>query len=91
MKFQHERHRIFAEDESGRTVAEVTFPAIAEDTVCINHTYVDRSLRGHGVASELTSAVVRELQSQNLKAVVTCSYAVRWFREHPELSGLLKG
>ena len=28
------------------TLAEVTFPSISDDTVNINHTFVDHSLRG---------------------------------------------
>jgi len=89
MTFQHENNRIFAKDENECTIAEVTFPAISKNTVCINHTFVDESLRGVGVASELIKAVIKELQSKNLKAVITCSYAVKWFKKHPECSKLL--
>lgn len=90
MTFQYEKNRIFVEDEDGRTAAEVTFPTISGHTVCINHTFVDESLRGLGVASELIDAVVKELQKNSLKAEVTCSYAVKWFQQHPEHSGLLR-
>lgn len=49
MEFQHERERIFALDEQGKLVAEVTFP-VSEGVADIDHTFVDQSLRGQGVA-----------------------------------------
>lgn len=88
MNFSHEPNRIFLLNEEKQMLAEVTFPQINENTVEINHTYVDSSLRGQGVADELLKAVVDELLSQNKKAVPTCSYAVLWFQKHPEYSHL---
>lgn len=89
MEFKHEKNRIFSEDESGRKVAEVTFPALSEHMVNINHTYVDNSLRGQGVADELLRACTDELRAGGKQAVATCSYAKRWFGAHPECHDLL--
>ena len=60
-------------DGGGRAIAEITFPDIDEDTVDINHTFVDESLRGQGMAGKLMEAAVNQIQSQGKKAVPTCS------------------
>ncbi len=84
MELKQERNRIFAENESGSIVAEVTFPDIDEQTVNIDHTFVDDSLRGQGIAGKLMEATAALLRQQNRKARLTCSYAVKWFDNHPE-------
>ena len=53
MEFHIETNRIYAEDPSGRLLAEVTFPPLDEGTVIIDHTFVDASLRGQGIAGKL--------------------------------------
>lgn len=88
MKFTQEPGRIFAQDESGKLLAEVTFPDRG-DAVEINHTFVDPSLRGQGVAGQLLQAVADTLRAGGRRAIPTCSYAVRWFEAHPECSDLL--
>ena len=90
MDFKYEDNRIYLEDEKGKTIAEVTFPSVAENKVNVNHTYVDRSLRGQGVADKLLTALAQDLKKKNKKAVATCSYAVDWFEKHPEYKELYK-
>ena len=88
MEFQHERERIFALDEQGKLVAEVTFP-VSEGVADIDHTFVDQSLRGQGVAGQLLDAAVRQIRMEGLRAKATCSYAAKSFKEHPDQSDLL--
>ena len=88
MEFQHERERIFALDEQGKLVAEVTFP-VSEGVADIDHTFVDQSLRGQGVAGQLLDAALRQIRMEVLRAKATCSYAAKWFKEHPDQSDLL--
>lgn len=84
MNFQHEDNRIFLLNEDGKEIAEVTFPSIKDDVVNINHTFVDPSLRGQGVASKLMMELVKKLRAQNKKALISCPYAVQWFDRHEE-------
>lgn len=88
MEFRQEPGRIFATGEDGRLLAEVTFPE-REGTAEIDHTFVDPSLRGQGVAGQLLQAAADTLRAQGRKARPTCSYAVRWFETHPEYADLL--
>jgi len=89
MEFTKEPNYIYAKDESGDIIAEVTFPKYRDDVVAINHTYVDDSLRGQGIAGELMEATYEELKRDGRKAVLVCPYAVKWYREHPEKNDIV--
>lgn len=88
MTFSQDPGRIFARDENGTLLAEVTFPQ-QDGVAVINHTFVDDSLRGQGVAGQLLQAVADTLRREGRKARPTCSYAVHWFDTHPEERDLL--
>ena len=89
MNLQQENGRIWAENEEGRLVAEITFPQVRQGVVNIDHTFVDPSLRGQGAAGKLAQAAADQIRARELEAVLTCSYAKKWFGEHPEQSDLL--
>lgn len=84
-----ERDRIQYLDDSWNVLAEVTFPLVEPGVVEINHTFVDESLRGRGVAGQLMGRTVASIAASGYFARPTCSYAVSWFEKHPEHGGLL--
>jgi uncharacterized protein len=84
LDFIYEKNRIYVKNESGLVIAEVTFPDVNAHTVNIDHTFVDDSLRGQGIAEKLLEAAASTLRQQNRNAYPTCSYAVKWFEKHPE-------
>ena len=88
MEFQIEPNRIYSCDSQGTLLAEVTFPALREGVVAIDHTFVDDALRGQGVASQLMRAAMEEISRRGLLVVPTCSYAVSWLQKHPEYAPL---
>jgi len=88
MEFIFEENRIFCE-ERGNLLAEITFPALSADTVEIDHTFVDESLRGQGIAGDLMQMAVTVLKNGGKKIKPTCTYAIAWFGKHPEHAGLL--
>lgn len=90
MDFTHNKNQIALFSETGDLLAEITFPNIDETTVDVNHTFVDSSLRGQGIAGKLMQELVSDLEANNLKAVPTCSYAQGWFEKHPEYAHLVK-
>ncbi len=89
MEFTKEKARIAYYNEEGIMLAEITFPAVNKNTVNINHTFVDESLRGQGIAGKLMQAAAQYLDESGKKVLPTCSYAVGWFAKHPEYSHLL--
>lgn len=92
MDFKRNKNQIALYSETGALLAEVTFPYTDESrsAVEVDHTFVDVSLRGQGIAGKLMIELADELKKRGLKAVPTCSYAVHWFEKHPEQAHLLK-
>lgn len=89
MDFSYFSDKITRNDQT-KTLAEVDFPELEPGLVDINHTFVDDSLRGQGVAGKLMEAAADHLRSEGKKAVLSCSYAVKWFEKHPEYQDILK-
>jgi predicted GNAT family acetyltransferase len=89
MEFKKDSNWIYRADENGNIIAEVTFPNTEDGAVNINHTFVDPSLRGQGVASQLIEAAYDAIKRDGKKARATCPYAVKWFDEHPEKRDIL--
>ncbi|MBQ4417251.1 MAG: N-acetyltransferase [Butyrivibrio sp.] len=81
-EFQKEANRIFKTSESGKTIAEITFPETAPGVYTIDHTIVDDSLRGQGIAGKLVQAAVDEITARGGEVQATCSYAAKWLTTH---------
>lgn len=75
--------RIYASDEHGVTIAEVTFP-VKDGIATIDHTFVDTSLRGQGIAGKLVQAAVDKILADGHQIAATCPYALSWLQRHPE-------
>ena len=91
MEFQKEPGRIYALGEDGKLLAEITFPTGEDGVADIDHTFVDESLRGQGVAGQLVRAAADQIRDQGKKARAVCTYARAWFDRHPEQADLLEG
>ena len=89
MQFEIHTHSIEYVDDEGTSLARVTFPALEGDVVEIDHTFVDESLRGQGIAGKLMEQLAQELRETHRRAKPTCSYAVSWFEKRPENADLL--
>lgn len=83
MEFITEKDRIYATDASGKIIAEVTF-ATRDGVATIDHTFVDTSLRGQGVASKLVKSAIDKILADGNKVAASCSYALAWLQRHPE-------
>ena len=84
LPLKREETRIYALDEQGRLVAEITFPMTAPGVYTIDHTFVDASLRGQGAAGQLVQAALEQIRANGGQAQATCSYAVSWLEKHPQ-------
>ncbi len=84
MKYQVEENRIYTEDENGKVLAEITFVKKNDRTYDIDHTFVDDTLRGQGIASVLVEKAVKEIRSRGFEVSATCSYAKKWMEKHLE-------
>ena len=73
--FHEEPGRIYAEDESGKVIAEIVFPEVRPGVCEIMHTYVDE---GQGVAGKLMTLAVAAIKRDGKTVTASCSYAVKW-------------
>lgn len=88
MEFQVLENRIVYTDGQ-QELACITYPEVAPGVVDINHTFVDGSLRGQGVAGQLMERCVAQLRAAGLKTRTSCTYAANWFAKHPDQADLL--
>ena len=79
--FKTEKNRIYMENDAGEMIAEITFPETEPGVFTINHTFVDNSLRGQGIASKLVQAAVNEIEAKGGSVKATCSYARSWLEK----------
>lgn len=89
MDFTYHSNKILLYDKNSNMLAEVTFPDIDDYTVNVDHTYVDDSLGGQGIAGQLMLAMAEQIRQQQKRAVLTCSYAKHWFSKHPEYDDII--
>jgi len=87
--FIYEPGRIYEMDVNGNTLAEINYE-IKDGIADINHTFVDDSLRGQGMAGKLVQAAADTLRKQHVKVTNSCSYSASWFEKHPEYQDMLK-
>ena len=70
-----EENRIYLPDKNWNVLAEINFEKVDEKTYNISRTFVDDSLRGQWIGSELVEKTINYLASKWYKVLATCSYA----------------
>ncbi len=90
MEFQREPGRFLIRIGDGRLMVEVTSQSIDDGQAwAVDHTFVDESLRGQGIAAQLIEAVVAAARKEGKTIELLCSYAVHAFHNHPEYAGVI--
>lgn len=74
---------------NGQRMAEMTYSRSNPSLVVVDHTYVDPSLRGHGVARQLQDAMVAWARETRTKVVPVCSYVKVQFDRDPSIRDVL--
>jgi predicted GNAT family acetyltransferase len=85
MDWKYEKERIYSVDKNNELMAETTFVVNENEEVNIDHTYVNPTLRGQGVAGKMMEIVTEYLRKNGLKVTSTCSYAITWLKKNKEL------
>ena len=79
----------FYVQQNGERIAEMTYSRTNPSLVVVDHTYVDPSLRGHGVARQLQDAMVAWARKTGTKVVPVCSYVKIQFDRDPTIRDVL--
>ena len=89
MEFKSEENRFYLTDENQALIAEVTF-LVNDDTLVINHTFVNPDYRGQQLGQQLIKKVVEKAETEGKKIVPLCSFAVREFEKNESYQHLMK-
>jgi uncharacterized protein len=82
------RGTFFIEQE-GKRIAELTYARASDSLIVIDHTEVEPSLRGQGVARNLLLAAVNWARASHIKVKPTCPYAVVQFARDQSIRDVL--
>jgi len=69
---------------------ELTYSRISPSKIIADHTSVDDSLRGTGVAKALVERLVADARSEGFTIVPVCSFVVAQYKRHPEWSDVME-
>jgi uncharacterized protein len=92
MSIQHQdskRGGVFFKEANGVRIAEITYQWQDTKTIVADHTWVDDSLRGQGVAREMLDVLVEFAREKQLKIVPVCSYVDVVFRRDRSLEDVM--
>lgn len=68
----------FEYTQNGQVLAEIIWTQLG-DIMVIDHTFVDSSLRGQGIAKQLLARAVEYARENEYKIDAVCSYVVKAF------------
>ncbi|WP_395651439.1 GNAT family N-acetyltransferase [Brevundimonas sp.] len=63
--------------------------AIQGEVRAILHVEAEDELRGSGAAGRFMASLADHARAEKIRLVPRCSYAVAWFRRHPDQSDVL--
>lgn len=90
MQFEHQDNgqqgEFYCVNPSGQRIAEISYIWRDTHNIIANHTWVDDSLRGQGVARQLLDVLVEFARKKQVKIVPTCSYVDVMFKRDSSLS-----
>ena len=88
IQFEPEKHRSAAYDQE-KCIGECTYTTDIPDEWNINHTFVDSTYGGQGIAGQLVDRIVSEARNRHILLYPTCSYAKKRIEANPDHQDLL--
>lgn len=73
----------FREEREGKVVAEITWTMLG-DVMVMDHTFVDESLRGGGVAKQLLDRAATYAREKGYRMEPVCSYVIMAFERYAD-------
>ena len=83
------RGRYEARVEGREGSGELTYSRVSPTKIIADHTGVDDSLRGTGIARALVDRLVADARRDGIRIVPQCSYVVAQFRRNPDWSDVM--
>lgn len=82
-------NQLYVGDTEDKALAKITWKNGGNNIIVVNHTVVDPSLRGQGVAKLLLQGLVTMARTENLKIVPACSFIVTKMTKNDEYEDIL--
>ena len=79
----------FVNNGKDRQVAELIYTMVSPEKMVIEHTEVDKSLRGKHVGNDLVTAAVHLARIHQRKIIPRCPFAKFMFEKHAEWNDVL--
>ena len=76
---------------TGKRIAEMTYSRADATLIIVDHTEVDDSLRGQGVARKLLDALVSWARTTGTRVMATCPYALAQFQKDASIRDVYAG
>jgi predicted GNAT family acetyltransferase len=92
MQIQHDAHGrrgAFFIERDGEWIAELAYTKHRPDLMIIDHTEVDKSLRGQNIGQQLVRAAVEFARANKMKIRSRCRYAHHVLEETAEYSDVI--
>ncbi len=83
MEIVEEKNR-FALKDGDKEIGEMTWSDAGTERMIIDHTFVDPSYRGQGLAEKLVAKGVDKARKENKKIIPLCPFAKKEFEQKPE-------
>lgn len=90
MEIKEETNRLALYNDEGNEIGEMTWSNAGEDMMIIDHTYVDDTYRGQGLAAKLVAAGVEKARRDGIKIIPLCPFAKKEFAEKAEYGDVLR-
>lgn len=84
MEVLNNNTRIWILDDNRNEIASIDFPKVGDRTFNIHSVEVAPEYRDQGIGEDLLERAYNFLKENKRNAIVTCSFAKKWFDEHPE-------
>ena len=85
---EHGRRGAFFIEQDGEWLAEMSYTKARPDVIVIDHTEVNKSLRGQGIGQKLVREAVNYARANNLKIRARCPYTRMVLDETPEYNDI---
>lgn len=76
-------------DENQKEAGNITWFALKDNVIDVDHTYVDDAYRGQGIAKKLLQCVIEMVKADGLTIIPSCSYAAKVLKSSDEYQNLL--
>ena len=89
LRKEHGKRGAFFIEKDGEWIAELSYTREGQRKLIIDHTEVDQSLRGRGIARKMVETAVKFARRDNLLIKATCPYAKKVLESSEEYEDIL--